>query len=63
MPRKDKSINLVKTYEFQFFDNLETLQSTGQKIQNLIDTYQVVPEDIKDRYRNMLATGFTEWSL
>ena len=53
----------MKTYEFQFFDNLETLQSTGQKIQNLIDTYQVVPEDIKDRYRNMLATGFTEWSL
>lgn len=30
LPQKDKSIQLIKTHEFQFFDNLEGLQTLAQ---------------------------------
>ena len=63
LPQKDKSIQLVKTHEFQFFDNLEGLQTLAQQIRKMIDNFEVVPEDMKDRYHAMLATGFAEWTL
>lgn len=30
MNQKDKSIKVLRSYEFQFFDNFDTLQSLGQ---------------------------------
>lgn len=63
LPQKDKSIQLQKIYEFQFYDDFETLQSLSQKIQKLIDSFQVVTQDLKDRYQAKLDTGFSTWSL
>ena len=63
VPQKDKSIELVKIYEFQFYDNFEALQGLSQKIQKRIDSFELVPDDLKRQYYEMLATGFADWSL
>jgi len=63
VPRKDHSIKVEKVYEFQFFDNFEALLQLGQQIQKLIDNFEVVPEELKARYYEQLATGFVDWSF
>ena len=44
MPKRDTTIRVQKIHEFQFFDNFEQTQLLGQKIQKLIDNFEVVPQ-------------------
>ena len=63
VPQKDKSIQLRKVYEFQFYDNLEALENLSQQIQKKIDSFEMVPDELKLRYKAKLETGFYDWSL
>ena len=63
LPRKDNSIQVVKVYEFQFYDNFEQLVQLGQQIKKLIDNFELVPESTKAQYLDQLSTGFQSWSF
>jgi len=50
-PRKDNTIIVPKKlYEFQFYSDFDLVLSLSQKIQIIIDNYEVVPEALKNRF-------------
>lgn len=63
VPKKDRTIKIPKVFEFQFYDNFEELQALGKKIQTAQDNYKIVSEEDKERFRELAATGFFDWTL
>ena len=63
MPKKDRSVKLEKIYEFQFYENYEALTQFRVKIQKIVDSFETVPQNMKDRLEEMLDTGFRNWSF
>lgn len=61
--KKDKSVKLSKLYEFQFYDNYEELQELSNEIQTMQDTFQTIPEELKEKFKALLQTGFYEWTI
>lgn len=62
-PAQDLSVNLKRKYfEFQFYPDLERLQELSLKIQKLQETYQDVPDELKEEFEDQLSQGFPEWT-
>jgi hypothetical protein len=49
---------LKRIYQFQFYSDFEALTELGEKIKEMQDERQEVPDDLRDNYIGFLATGF-----
>ena len=61
-PKKDKSIEIPRLYEFQFFDDFEGTVALAERIKQKINNYEQVTEQEKAQFEAMVNTGFTDWS-
>jgi hypothetical protein len=48
--QRDKSIKVPRFYEFQFYSDFEALQTIATEIQKILDSFQMVPEDLKLKF-------------
>ena len=60
-PMKDDSITLSKFHVWQFYPDFDKLQDLHHKIVKMQQSYETIPDELKEEYTQTIGQGFSEW--